>query len=228
MGGGNRRAPAVSQFFHARAAALARLSRLLETERHGHGADGPDGKETNMRKTTTRRNWRQATASVLAAAMVAAAAPAFAQGPGPGPGPRPGRMGAMGRMGGMGDFGFNLRQLNLTDTQREQVRAIHEQHREELRAIAERHRTAGEAMRKAVAADPVDEAAIRTASAALADVQADGAILRAKVRQEVFKVLTPEQQAQAKTLRAQREQRMQDRQKRMQDRIKQRQANPGR
>jgi Spy/CpxP family protein refolding chaperone len=155
-------------------------------------------------------------ALVLLAGAVPAAHAQDVAGPGYGPGPR-GRMGRMGPMGPMGmEFGF--RQLGLTDDQRQQVRTIMDRHREDFRSLGERMRTAREAVHAAVTSESPDESAIRTASAALADVQADGAVLRAKVHQEVWAVLTPEQREKAKSLRAEREQRWKERQERVRPR----------
>ena len=67
-------------------------------------------------------------------------------------------------------------------------------------------------------ADSVDESAIRARSAEVAAVQADAAVLRAKVHQEVFSLLTAEQQAKAKELRAQAQTRMKERASRMRER----------
>ena len=69
-------------------------------------------------------------------------------------------------------------------------------------------------MNALVTADIVDEAAIRARSGELGAVEADAAVMRARVHQEVFSVLTAEQQAKAKELRAQ-----------MQERSKQRMEN---
>ena len=61
---------------------------------------------------------------------------------------------------------------------------------------------AREALHAVVTADTFDEAAIRLKSADVAAVEADGAVLRAKVHAEVWALLTPEQQQKAKTLQA--------------------------
>lgn len=60
-------------------------------------------------------------------------------------------------------------------------------------------------------ADVIDEAAIRARSADVAAVQADAAVLAARLHQEVFSLLTTEQQARARELRAERQKRQQER-----------------
>jgi Spy/CpxP family protein refolding chaperone len=143
---------------------------------------------------------------------------------GPSPdGPRVRRMGpGGGPWGPMGDLARGLRALDLSDGQREQVRGIMDARRAEFTAIGERLRAAQRGLDALVTADVVDETAIRAKIADIAAVQADAAVLRARVHQEVFSILTAEQQAKARELRAQREQRLQDRAARSKERRGQR------
>jgi periplasmic protein CpxP/Spy len=157
------------------------------------------------------------------ALMVGLSAPAMAQpgqgGPGsgaPGPG-RPGGPDGPGRHGGPfggplgGLLGLHpelpLPALNLTDAQREQVRAIMQGHREEGRALMQRAQTSLEALRK-LTDGTVDEGAVGQQGQALGAVIAEAAVLRARVRGEIMAVLTPEQQAEAAKIQADRETRM--------------------
>jgi len=137
---------------------------------------------------------------------------------GPGPGGPDGFGGPGGPMGGpmglLGELGPGLRALELTDAQREQIRGIAKTHEAEFREIGDRLRTAHESVNALVTADTVDEAAIRARSGELGAVEADAVVMRARVHQEVFSVLTAEQQAKARELRAQ-----------MQERSKQRMEN---
>jgi Spy/CpxP family protein refolding chaperone len=119
--------------------------------------------------------------------------------------------GVGGPMGLLGELGPGLRALELTDAQREQIRGIAKAREAEFREIGERLRTAHQGVEALVTADTVDEAAIRAKSGEVAVVEADAAVMRAKVHQEVFSVLTAEQQAKAKELRAQRDARMKER-----------------
>ncbi len=132
---------------------------------------------------------------------------AHAQPPAATPG---GMMMGRGMMGGRGlaALRMGLAQLNLTDQQKQQVRGIVQGHREQLRAFAAQARQARVALGDAVAGG-ADEATIRARAADLAKVQADLAVFGAQVRKEVMGVLTPEQQAKAKELRQQRQDRMQ-------------------
>jgi protein CpxP len=120
------------------------------------------------------------------------------------PGERPGRGPmAMGRgpAGPLGAIGVALRQLDLTQGQRDQIKAIMESHKDEMKAIGERRRELRKAVEAAITADTVDASAIRNAHAELAQAMADGAVLRATIRHEVMQILTPEQKAKAETLK---------------------------
>jgi len=150
---------------------------------------------------------------VVVTAVLLAAPGAAAQPPGPGRwGPRVGA--GRGPLGPGFGLGFALGRLGITAEQRQQIRTIVQSHRQEFQALAERRRTAQQALQAAMTADQLDEAAIRSASAALAEVQADAAVLRAKVQREVFAVLTPEQQAKAKALREEARTRLEQRRQR--------------
>jgi protein CpxP len=153
-----------------------------------------------------------AVAAAAALLVTSLAAGALAQG---GRGPR-----------GEGHRGFGMGRgfagLNLTDAQREQIRDIRQRHEAEMKEARAKVDTARAGHRQAVEAIPVDEGRIRATSQALAEAQADMAVLRARVHSEIFALLTPEQQAKAKELRAQRENRMKERRERMQQRREQR------
>jgi protein CpxP len=155
-------------------------------------------------------------AAGLAAVLAVGSAVAIAQPSQGGPGMHgPGRGPRVGGPGGFGDIG--LRGVDLTDAQRDQVRSIMESHKTELEQVRTKLRAAHRAMGEATAAEAVDEAAIRARTADVAAAMADQAILRAKVRTEVFGILTAEQQQKLKEQRAARQQRMQERQKSRQE-----------
>jgi Spy/CpxP family protein refolding chaperone len=132
--------------------------------------------------------------------------PGMMRGGGPG---GPGMMGGPGGPGGMlGMFGRGMRELNLTDAQREQMRTIAESHKADFDAIGERMRTAREALRDATMSGSADEATIRAKAAAVAAVDADAAVLQWKLHTEISAVLTPEQQQKAKELHESMKERM--------------------
>jgi Spy/CpxP family protein refolding chaperone len=155
--------------------------------------------------------YRSFIVTAVFAALVAAGA-AYAQGPGFGRGGRgPDGFGGPGGRGGPGAAlgGLPLRQLNLSETQQQQIRDVAQQYREQNQQAAEQLRTAMEAQRKAVDALPVNEGLIRSTTQALVEAQTELAIQRARMQSEIFALLTPAQQEQAKTLQADRDTRAQ-------------------
>jgi protein CpxP len=114
----------------------------------------------------------------------------------------PGRFGGPG--GPMGILPMFGRELDLTDTQRDQIKAIVETHRDEWSALNDRSRAAHDALQAAVTAAPVNEAVIRDNSAQLAAVEADLAIARAHVHAEVLQLLTDDQKTKLKELESRR------------------------
>jgi protein CpxP len=139
----------------------------------------------------------------MAVLVLASGANVFAQGPG-------GRRGPMGRGGAL----FPLRMLNLSDGQQRPVKDMMARHRPEMEAAGKRVQAAREAQRKAVTAIPYDEGAIRFASDLLASATGDAGVLRARVRSEVWTLLTPEQQTKVKDLEAERATKQSERQNR--------------
>jgi Spy/CpxP family protein refolding chaperone len=144
------------------------------------------------------------TLGIGAAAIATAGQPNDAQRPpmgrrgGPGGPGGPGRMGGPGRGGPMGPLaGLPLRQLNLSDNQREQVKAIVDAHQADLQAIGDRVRPAREALHAATTSPSFDEGLVRTRATELGAVEADAAVIHARIFAEVFQILTPEQQAAA-------------------------------
>jgi Spy/CpxP family protein refolding chaperone len=109
-------------------------------------------------------------------------------------------------------------QLDLSDSQRDQVRSIMDSHDAELKDVGSRAATARKNLEDAITADAVDEGLIRTRAAELATVEADMAVLRARISSEVFKILTTEQQTKAREMRTRMEERMERQRERLQQR----------
>ena len=183
-----------------------------------------------MTATTRARLGYTAATAFAAVLIVSAVAGALAQntsgGPGPfmgrggpsaqgGPGGRfggpGGRGGPGGPMGALGPLGPIMRQVNLTDAQREQVRSIVESHRDEMQALGERARPAHEALQAAINSGMFDEGTIRARYAEVANVEADVAVAQARVYSEVFQILTPEQQAEVTKLQGEMKERRPER-----------------
>lgn len=164
-----------------------------------------------------------AVALTLAGATYAASQSAApSQGPSAGAGPRGGFGGPGGPMGrgwrgpggpGMGGPGalMMLGRLNLTDAQHTRVREILDGHRDEQRALGDKALAAHTALEAAINGDVFDESAVRTRAAEAASIDADMAVARARIYAEVWQILTPEQQAQAKKLQEERRERHEQR-----------------
>ena len=95
-------------------------------------------------------------------------------GRGMGPGGRGGPGGPMGMLPMLS------RRIDLTDAQKDQLKAIADTHKEDWKGLAQRARAAHGALNQAVTGDTVDEALIRQRSADAAAVDADMAIARAR------------------------------------------------
>jgi periplasmic protein CpxP/Spy len=119
---------------------------------------------------------------------------------------RRGGPGAPGRFGGpggpMGMLPMLGRDLNLTDAQRDQIKTIAQAHKTEWQGLFDRERTAREALMAAVTGDTVNDALVRQKSAELAAVEADAAVARAHAFAEVSQILTADQKAKLKEMRA--------------------------
>jgi Spy/CpxP family protein refolding chaperone len=129
-------------------------------------------------------------------------APPFrGRGMGPGGPGGPGRFGGPG--GPMGMLPMLGPRIGLTDAQRDQIKAIADSHKDEWKTLLDRGRAAHMALDDVIAADAINEAAIRQKSAEAAAVDADIAVARAHAHAEVWQILTGDQKTQLKTMQAQ-------------------------
>lgn len=107
-----------------------------------------------------------------------------------------------------GEMGFWLgkakTKLGLTDAQTQQIRTVFQNARPQFRPLMERLRTEHQALRTLTQAATVDEPAIRAQAAKVAAVEADLAVQRAQVAQQVRAILTPEQIQQVQDWQAKR------------------------
>jgi len=132
---------------------------------------------------------RKRTIPVLGAAAVLmlAALPALAQGPhGHGKGLHHGGGPGMGH-------GRLLQELDLSQEQRDAIGDLLLAHRTAMRGQRDAMRAARGALMDATHAETLDEAAVRAAAAEVAALEADRAVARARVFQQVQAILTPEQ-----------------------------------
>jgi Spy/CpxP family protein refolding chaperone len=157
-----------------------------------------------MSKTRKGVGWVLGSALVIAVIGTGVHAQAPAGPAAGGLGRRGGPMARGGPMGPGAVLDLPLPQLNLTDQQRDQVKTILDSHQDELKMLGDREASARQALERSVAADAIDEGAIRQHAADLGAVQADMAVERAHIRAEVMQILTPDQQKQAKAIEANR------------------------
>jgi Spy/CpxP family protein refolding chaperone len=99
-------------------------------------------------------------------------------------------------------FRHAAKRLGLSDDQKEQIRGVLKSHAGEIEAHLRAAQSGRKALREAMGTQPLDEGRIRQQALALGEVRADGAVLRARIRSEIWPVLTAEQQEKAKQLRS--------------------------
>ncbi|MBI3450209.1 MAG: periplasmic heavy metal sensor [Acidobacteria bacterium] len=142
---------------------------------------------------------RRMIARTLALALpLALAVPVFAGGPGhgPGPGPEGGMMHPMGGMMGSPVAHKLMMALHTLDLTEEEKTAIHgkfEQFHATNQTKLAQLGTAHKALVDQILADPVDESAIRSDVATMANVHADVAVAEAYLVKDIRSVLTSDQ-----------------------------------
>jgi protein CpxP len=142
-------------------------------------------------------------ATGVALVALLATSVAYAQGP---------RGGGFGGRGGRGfGPGLALNELNLTDAQREQVREVRDRYQEQIQTLSRRLGDLAAKQRQAIETVPVNETLITSATQDMTQAQVEVAIQEARINADIWSVLTPEQQAKATKLRAERKAQMEQR-----------------
>jgi periplasmic protein CpxP/Spy len=96
--------------------------------------------------------------------------------------------------------------LALSDSQRAQIKLVLKSHKSEILAQAQAQVDARKALKEAISANTVDENLIRQRVAALATVEGNGAVLRARIRSEIWPILSNDQKAKIEAFHRMREQ----------------------
>lgn len=110
---------------------------------------------------------------------------------------------------GMGErMGFFARELNLTDDQKAQMKAIMQKERPAMKPLFEQSHQIDLQLRQ-YAQGTYDEAKVRALAAQKAKVEIELTVQRTRIHNELFQVLTPDQQSQLKQMEANHEARMQ-------------------
>ena len=152
------------------------------------------------------RRMSLAVGAAVIALCVGAGLFAYSQNTSVGPGLFIGRRGGPGGPGFpgggsiLGSIQMAASQLNLSDAQKDQIKAIAQSHRDEWQSLADHVATARQGLRAAITSGTFDEALVRDKSAALGQAEADVAVASARAFGEVFQILTPEQQAKLRSL----------------------------
>ena len=113
-----------------------------------------------------------------------------------------------------GPFAFREVMRDLTDAQREQVKAIHEKHADRIRPLAERARTAREALDTAVLSGNTGN--LQALSIEVGNAETELTFAQAQVQTEIVNVLTAEQKQKIAERRKQMEARRAEMQKQRQ------------
>jgi protein CpxP len=120
-----------------------------------------------------------------------------------------------GGFGGHGDFGPRMiRELDLSEAQREQVHEIMEAAKPQLVALREQIHANRIRLRETTPDDPNYSATVDEVSQAIAATTADMIRVSSRVRSDVYSILTPEQKAKAVELADRTEERMFERKER--------------
>jgi len=104
-----------------------------------------------------------------------------------------------------------LQELNLTDAQREQVREIRDRYQEQTRTLTRRLGDLAAKQRQAIETLPVNETLITSATQDMTQAEVELAVQEARINADIWSVLSPEQQAKATKLRAERKAEMEQR-----------------
>jgi len=99
-------------------------------------------------------------------------------------------------------------QLGLNDQQSDDLEAVFAAHRKAMRSTHEAMRTARENLSNQIHSETFDEVAIRKAAGVVAALEADQAVGRGKLFQEIRRILTPEQLQKFEQIREERRERM--------------------
>lgn len=112
-----------------------------------------------------------------------------------------------GPLGGFGLMGRALRHLDLSQEQRDAIRAILEAERDAVQALRQQLRANRQAFRDAHPPSEFNEAAVRAHAEAQGKIHTELAVAAARTRAKALAVLTPEQLVELGELRARFEER---------------------
>ena len=92
------------------------------------------------------------------------------------------------------------KKLHLTEAQKEQVKAILASERDKIEPLRQQLAENRENLRKAIEADPFNEATVRALAASQNETRVELVVFRARTKSQIYALLTPEQRELTKTL----------------------------
>jgi Spy/CpxP family protein refolding chaperone len=103
-----------------------------------------------------------------------------------------------------GMFGQRMaQQLGLTDAQQQQIKGILEAEKPKMQPLMQELKQERQQMNTLTESGNFDEAAVRSAASKQAQTETDLAVERARVKSQIFAVLTPDQRTKAQQLETQ-------------------------
>ena len=100
-----------------------------------------------------------------------------------------------------GGFGRLAKQLNLTDVQKEQMKQIKETSKAKVQPLRENLKSIHQQLETATADGKFDEAQVQNLATQQANIMAQLTVEKERAKSQMFAVLTPEQQTQAKAIK---------------------------
>jgi Spy/CpxP family protein refolding chaperone len=111
---------------------------------------------------------------------------------------------------GRGHMGFFAKSLNLTDDQKAQMKTIMQKEHASMKPLMQQMKQTHEALRQ-YEQGTFDEAKVRVLAAQQAQAHIEMTVAQTRIHNEMFQLLTPEQQTQLKAMQARHEAHMQER-----------------
>ena len=112
-------------------------------------------------------------------------------------------------MGMGGHMGFLAKQLNLTDEQKSQMKAIWEKERPTMKPMFQQQRLIDQQLRQYVEGS-FDQDKVQALANQKAQIQAQMTVAETRIHNQMYQLLTPDQQSQLKQIEAKHEARMQE------------------
>jgi len=105
-------------------------------------------------------------------------------------------------------MGFFAKQLNLTDDQKTQMKSVMQKEHPAMKPLFQQQHLIDQQLRQYVEGT-FDQAKVQALAAQKAQIQAQMTVAETRIHNELYQLLTPDQQAQLKQLQANRDARMQ-------------------